>query len=89
MFGLSLMKILFTLAAIVIVWQGFRLFRRREAARLERDRRRPVETERRTDARSTPVEGSVEETQPCPVCGAYVPVRGATPCGRSDCPYPG
>ena len=40
MFGLSVAKILFTLAAVVIVWMGFRMLQRREAARLARGRRR-------------------------------------------------
>ena len=31
--------------------------------------------------------GATEDLVPCPKCGAYVAARGATSCGRSDCPY--
>jgi len=31
--------------------------------------------------------GEAEDLVPCPRCGAYVAARGATSCGRSDCPY--
>jgi hypothetical protein len=27
------------------------------------------------------------DTTQCSVCGVYVPVSGATPCGRDDCPF--
>ncbi len=85
MFGFSLTKLLFTILAVVIVWQGFKLYQRREAARLAEKRRQSVD---HGGAARPPAEG-IEETRPCPVCGAYVPLRGATPCGRTDCPYPG
>ena len=31
--------------------------------------------------------GQTEDLVPCPKCGAYVAARGATSCGRDDCPY--
>ena len=85
MFGFSLIKLLFTILAVIVVWQGFKLYRRREAARLAEQRRQSVD---RGAAARASADG-IEQTQPCPVCGAYVPLRGATPCGRADCPYPG
>ena len=90
MFGLSLGKILVLVAVIVIVWQGFKIYSRMqriqdgerrtgERTMGERLRKSMREKTGRTD-------DSVEDTEKCPVCGAYVPVGGAN-CGRKDCPY--
>jgi len=92
MFGFSLTKLLFTVAAVLIVWYGFRWVGRVQA-------RKRVEAERRmrTDARpgtrpgaaSTQRRSSVEDMTVCPACGDYVAANGARNCGRADCPYPG
>ncbi len=29
----------------------------------------------------------IEDMAQCKVCGAYVPAKGASRCGRSDCPF--
>jgi hypothetical protein len=90
MFGLSLGKLLVLVAVIVIVWQGFKLYARKQ--RVQEGERRPGErtlgerlrkSMREKTGRTDP---SVEDTEKCPVCGAYVPVGGSD-CGRKDCPY--
>lgn len=90
MFGLSLGKLLVLVAVIVIVWQGFKLYARKQ--RVQEGERRPGErtlgerlrkSMREKTGRADP---SVEDTEKCPVCGAYVPVGGSD-CGRKDCPY--
>ncbi len=90
MFGFSLTKILFTLAVIIIVWQGYKWLGR-------------VQTRRDAIARETgsgsgrggraaaagPSPAEVEDMVECTVCGSFVPARGAVSCGRGECPYPG
>lgn len=65
MFGFSIMKILFTVAVAVAVWQGFKWLKRRGALADARAREN-----RRTE--SIRAEDGVEEMAPCPDCGAYV-----------------
>ena len=80
------MKLLFTVAAIVIVWTGFRWLSRAQA-------RRKVEDERRMRGDGTARRGAprkaVEDMTACPACGTYVAGETARSCGRDDCPYPG
>jgi hypothetical protein len=89
MLGFGLLKLLFTLAVIAMVWYASKR-RIREGARLQRPQRKAREHElaeslserrRRT--------AMVEDTIRCSRCGAYVPLRDPRSCGRADCPYPG
>ncbi len=80
MFSLpSLSKILVFAAIIAIVWFGFRVIGRLDKARQQAARKPAAER-----ARPRP---AVEETVRCRVCDAFVAARGATSCGRADCPY--
>jgi uncharacterized protein len=79
----SLGKILVFVAVIALVWIGFRLVGRLDQARKQ---------QMRTAARGQTEGGkkqrpAVEETVRCRVCDAFVAARGATSCGRADCPY--
>ncbi len=95
MFGLSLTKILFTIALIVLVWRGFRLWQRLEARRGALKRDRQVEQATRPgalgrNASGNPKRGTtVEETEACPICDTFQATGSVKPCGRRDCPYPG
>ncbi len=94
MFGFSLTKILFTLAVIIIVWQGYkwlgRMQTRRDAIAREtaRGRGRGGRATATTNA-AAPSSAEVEDMVECTVCGAFVPARGAVSCGRGECPYRG
>lgn len=92
MFGLSLTKILFTLAVVVIVWQGYkwlgRMQTRRDAIARE-TARGSGRGGRAAAAGAAPSPAEVEDMVECTVCGAFVPARGAVSCGRGECPYPG
>jgi membrane protein implicated in regulation of membrane protease activity len=92
MFGLSLTKILFTLAVVVIVWQGYkwlgRMQTRRDAIARE-TARGSGRGGRAAAAAAAPSSAEVEDMVECTVCGAFVPARGAVSCGRGECPYPG
>lgn len=83
MFGFGLTKLLVLVAIIAAVWYGFKFVGRLEEAR----RQQPAErgSGRRGAARDAAPE--VEDTVQCPVCGAYVVAKSASPCERPDCPY--
>ena len=90
MFGFSLTKILFTVAVVIIVWQGYkwlgRMQTRRDAIARETGRGRGRGGRA---AAASPSSAEVEEMVECTICGAFVPARGAVSCGRGECPYPG
>ena len=75
----SLGKILVLVAVIVLVWYGFKL-----VSRLDQARKQELRRQEAGPAKPRP---GVEETVRCPVCDAFVASRGATSCGRPDCPY--
>lgn len=91
MFGFSLQKFLVLAAVIALVWYGFKYVGRLQdqrkaggglgarAARRSKPRGRASAAE--------PGTPEAEDMAACPVCQAYVQVRGATRCDRSDCPY--
>ena len=92
MFGFSLTKILFTVAVIVIVWQGYKWLGRMQTRRdaIARETGRGRGRGRRAAApAAAPFSAEVEDMVECTVCGSFVPARGAVSCGRGECPYPG
>ena len=89
MFGFSLSKLLFTVAAILVVWYGFKW-----VGRLQNQRAKPRRSVRQGPARSraNPIPEPANDTQDmiqCPICGDFVPGQGMRNCGREKCPYPG
>jgi len=91
MFGFSATKLLFTVAAIAIVWWGFRWLGRVQRERRDlakREARRMKEEGAAAQARSGGNPG-VEDMVECRECGSFVASSGARNCGRADCPYPG
>jgi len=90
MFGLSLSKLLFTVVVILIVWYGFKWVGRAHEmrqAQLREQRKAARKAARREDA-ARPAPREVEDMVECRICGSFVAVRGASNCGRADCPYP-
>lgn len=79
MLGLSLSKIVLTLAVLGGVWWLWRRFAQGAAA----GRRSPAGAVRQKAARQV----VVEDMAACPVCGTYVAKQGAARCAREDCPY--
>ncbi len=84
MFGLSLGKSLLLVLLVVIVWYGFKY-----VARVEAIRRALREELRRRQGGAAPRRPTIpaEDLVKCAQCGAYVAARGATSCGRADCPW--
>ncbi len=99
MFGFSIQKLLVMAGIIAVVWYGFKLVGRLEQSRRAEDKlkgggksegfagglKRWAARRRGRDGGASL--GEPEDMVQCPVCAAYVPARGATSCGRADCPY--
>jgi hypothetical protein len=84
MLGFSLGKILLFAALVALIWYGFKYMGRVEAVRRSlRDEIR----RRHAAAGGKSSVAEVEDLSKCGACGAYVAARGATPCGRPDCPW--
>jgi uncharacterized protein len=93
----SLSKLLVLLLIIGGVWYGFKYAGRlqdRRAARawardaLDRGRKAGRRAKRPgDDAEPVAPASDASDLSLCPACQAYVPARGATNCGRPDCPY--
>ena len=67
MFGFSVVKILFTIAVMVIVWQVFKRLHKRKYSLKER-----MEKVKGKDQVSDD-QSHIEDMVKCPDCGAYVP----------------
>ncbi len=92
MFGFSLTKILFTVAVVIIVWQGYRWLGRMQTRRDAIARESARGSGRggpAAAAAAAPSPAEDEDMGEFTACGAFVPARGAESCGRGECPYPG
>lgn len=92
MFGFSIAKLLFTIAAVVIVWQGFKWFNRLQETREVQPRGQTTRTQKRASSPGASAGGATveaEEMVKCPVCETYVSSSSAVNCGKDACPYPG
>ena len=90
MFGFSLTKILFTVAAVLVVWYGFKWVSRIQAQRQAQAQEiLRAASARRPTGRAETGSPAAEDMARCRVCGDYVAAGAATACGRADCPYPG
>jgi hypothetical protein len=96
MLGFSIQKLLVLAAIIAAVWYGFKFLGRMQQVRDAEAKaaggvKRATFGDQMRDWVSGRKGGSdigeAEDLVPCPKCGAYVAARGATSCGRSDCPY--
>jgi len=85
MFGFSITKLLFTIAAVFLVWQGFKWYARAQQVKASRKAEMPP----RSGGPGTAKAASTQDTVKCDVCDTYVPVGSGVSCGRDDCPYPG
>ncbi len=81
MFGFGFSKLLVLVIIVLAVWYGFKYVGQLDRARKEKQAGNP---RRQAGGGKTP---EIEDTEQCPVCGAYVVARSASPCERPDCPY--
>ena len=102
MFGFSIQKLLVLAAIIGAVWYAFKFVGRLQQARDAEAKggakpgggaKRGTFGDQLRDwvgGKGGSGAGSAGETEDlvqCPKCGAYVAARGASSCGRDDCPY--
>ncbi|HEY5208480.1 MAG TPA: hypothetical protein VIJ42_03450 [Stellaceae bacterium] len=89
MIGFSLAKLAFLGFALLVVWYGIKFVTRvgqvRQAVRRAAQQ---AATNGPGPARGRPAVVT-EDLVKCRGCGAFVPARGATSCGRGDCPWVG
>jgi len=85
MFGFSIAKLLFTVAAIIVAWNGFKWYTRMQENRSAAARKKPA-AQTGPGARA---QVDAEEMVKCAVCETYVSSTSAVSCGKSGCPYPG
>jgi len=84
MLGLGIGKILFTVVVVAAVVFGWKWLNRVQARGGVSRRVR----EKAEGSSPPPAVEAVDMIQ-CPVCGDYVPAKGARSCGRPGCPYLG
>ncbi len=85
----TLPKILLIVAVIGVLWWWHRRnqIKRREQAELDRNPRAGAARSGKTKSGAKGGAAKpIEDMMQCRVCGAYVPAKGATRCGRADCP---
>ena len=80
MFGFSIMKVLFTIAIVVVVWQGFKWLKRRENMAA-------VNAKKSLNRESASARDGVEELVPCPDCGVYIAKGPVHRCNQLSCPF--
>jgi len=80
MFGFSLIKVIFTVAVVVAVWQLFKYLGRLQDEREDRINLGSTNGDAGADG--------VEDMVLCEVCGSYV-ARGSKSCGKEGCPFKG
>ena len=73
---ISLLKILFTVAVVYLVWFLFKY-----RARMAVARRQVKDAEARAQ-RGAPAQPTAQDLLPCPKCGAYVAAGGACTCEK-------
>ena len=87
----SIQKLLLLAAILGAVWYGFKFIGRLKDERDAAAKRRGEEPRqsnpwnRQKAASSEALE--TEEMVQCPACKTYVAAKGASHCGRTDCPY--
>ncbi len=90
MFGFSIGKVIFTVAAIVAVWYAFKIIGRLQARQQELKELREREDARAAkEAGRTAASPEVKEMVKCRVCESFIAESSTRNCGRENCPYPG
>jgi hypothetical protein len=94
MFGFSITKLLFTIAAVIVVWNGFKWYNRMQENRAASAGGKPARGNQGSAAKSAAgpeADGAFdsEEMIKCVACETYVSSANAVSCGKDGCPYPG
>jgi len=91
MFGFSITKLLFTIAAVVGVWYVFKWAGRMQVRQQEQTRDKIRREQAKTEADETRRQraDAAEDMIKCPTCEEFIPSSATRNCGKADCPYPG
>ena len=79
----SVPKLVVLAVIIAVIWYGFKIFSRGQQASKKDDSGGNV-----SPGNSGGSSDAVNMVQ-CSVCGDFVAGKGATNCGKENCPYPG
>ncbi|HEX4113470.1 MAG TPA: hypothetical protein VH020_13130 [Stellaceae bacterium] len=86
MIGFSLGKLLFLGFVLLVLWYGVKLVTR--VGEVRQAVRRAAEQAPGPGGQGPRQAIATEDLVKCRGCGAFVPAKGATSCGRGDCPWP-
>jgi hypothetical protein len=86
MFGFSITKLLFTIATVFVVWNGFKWFNRMQENRATSAGANQGQTKKNDGAAGA---SNAEEMTKCVTCETYLSSASAVSCGKDGCPYPG
>ena len=91
MFGFSITKLIFTIAAIIVVWNGFKWYNRMQENRVTGAGGKPARGNQGQTSKSDGPAGAAnaEEMTKCVACETYLSSASAVFCGKDGCPYPG
>ena len=91
MFGFSITKLLFTIAAVFVIWNGFKWFNRMQENRATSAGGKPARGNQGQASKSDGAAGAsnAEEMTKCVACETYLSSASAVSCGKDGCPYPG
>ena len=84
MFGFSITKLLFTIAAVYVVWKGFTWFNRLRENHAANAGRNHTRGNKRQTSKNDGVAGvsDAEEMTKCATCETYFSAVGAVFCGK-------
>ena len=90
MLGFSITKLLFTFAAVFVVWKGFKWFNRLKENHVANDGRNQAGSNQGQKSKNEEAAGvfDAEEMTKCATCGTYFSSSDAVYCGKDGCPYP-
>ena len=89
MFGFSLTKLLFTIAAVIVAWNGFKWYTRMQENRAVGKSGRSEGKAAAPGPANSGGTVDAEEMVKCTVYETYVSSTSAVSCGKNGCPYPG
>jgi uncharacterized protein len=87
MFGFGLSKLIVLILVILGIWYGFKYMGRVEEVRQALRRAREAAERQAAQRGGGRPKIEAEDMVKCRACGTYVPARGASNCGRPDCPW--
>ena len=80
-------KLLLLALILLVAWYGVRFITRVGQVR-QALRRAAEQAAMNAQGRTQPRQAiATEDLVKCGICGAFVPAKSATSCGRPDCPY--